>query len=159
MTLDHSDLTVVRIVKIVKIVKIIRIVTILLPQAFGRKRCNPDERRCSRQRRRVCFTHDEKYEKKTQASLQQGGRIDLTGTRLIFKPVQTQISRFRPRYTVDLTSPSVANFMIRLATPFVIDLTIWESNLNIWRAFFYICKCYLFHSNVLSCSHDFGLSV
>ena len=91
-----------------------------------RKQCNPEERRCSRRRRRVCFKpkviHSDEIEE-TRISRHQGGRIDLTATTPVAtKPMPAQISAFDP-YTVDLTRPSLVNIIARPSTPFMIDLT------------------------------------
>ena len=96
-----------------------------------RAKCNPEERICSRQRRkrrRVCFTSRDTINTKTASTTntntipkvahidekrrKQGGRI-----------VQTQMSS--SSYTVDLTRPSLVSFASRPSTPFVIDLTYW----------------------------------
>ena len=89
-----------------------------------RKQCNPEERRCSRKRRRVCFKPEFIHnDEERRHPRHQGGRIDLTAkTPVAVNPMPAQISAFDP-YTIDLTSPSLVNIIARPSTPFMIDLT------------------------------------
>ena len=90
-----------------------------------RNQCNPEERRCSRKRRRVCFQPEfiHSDEERRKPRHHQGGKIDLTAkTPVAVNPMPAQISAFDP-YTIDLTSPSLVNIIARPSTPFMIDLT------------------------------------